>query len=103
LAECCVLDQYNMVGADINSLNFDIRPDALLFGETQSRIILSCSESCVGKIRKLALRFKAPFQVIGKTGGGFLRILNQREELIYLPLEEISAEWSDSLNKEMGG
>jgi len=103
LAECCVLDQRNMMGADINNLNYDIRPDALLFGETQSRIILSCKESCVEKVRKIALRFKAPFQVIGKTGGRFLRILNQKEELIYLPLEEISAEWSDSLNKEMGG
>jgi len=101
LAECCISDKDNMIGANINKLNYDMRQDALLFGESQSRIILSCNSDCVEKVRKIALEFKAPFCVIGKTGGRVLRILNGIEELVSLPLEDLYAEWSGSLKKEI--
>jgi len=103
LAECCVSNKDNMIGANVNNLNYDMRLDALLFGESQSRIILSCSKDSVEKIRKIALEFKAPFCVIGKTCGKFLRILKAEEELIYLPLEDLYEEWSGSLKKEIEG
>jgi phosphoribosylformylglycinamidine synthase len=103
LAECCVSNKDNMIGANINKLNYDMRLDALFFGESQSRIILSCSKDFVEKIRKIALEFKAPFCVIGKTGGRILRILNDIEELIYLSLEDLYEEWSGSLKKEIEG
>jgi len=103
LTESCVSNKYNMIGANVNNLNYDMRADALLFGESQSRIILSCSKDSVEKIRKIALEFKAPFRVIGKTGGRVLRILEAKEELIYLPLEDLFEEWSGSLNKELEG
>jgi len=103
LAECCVSNKDNMIGANINNLNYDMRRDALLFGESQSRIIFSCSKDSVEKIRKIALEFKAPFCVIGKTGGRVLRILKAEEELIYLPLEDLYKEWGGSLKKEIEG
>jgi phosphoribosylformylglycinamidine synthase len=40
LAECCISNPALMLGAEVN-LADDIRPDALLFGEAQSRAILS--------------------------------------------------------------
>jgi phosphoribosylformylglycinamidine synthase len=101
LAECCVSHKDKMMGANINNLNYDIRQDALLFGESQSRIIISCAEDCVEKIKKIALGFKAPFCLIGKTGGRVLRILNNCEELIYLSLEDLSEAWRGSLKKEI--
>jgi phosphoribosylformylglycinamidine synthase len=103
LAECCISNKDKMIGADINKLNYDMRLDALLFGESQSRIILSCSKDSVEKVRKMALKFKAPFYVIGKTGGRVLRILNDTEELIYLSLEDLNEQWSGSLQKKIEG
>jgi len=103
LAESCVSNKDNMIGANINKLNYDMRRDALLFGESQSRIILSCSKDCVVKVRKIALEFKAPFCIIGKTGGRVLRILNNIEKLIYSPLEDLYEEWSSSLKKNIEG
>ena len=103
LAECCISNKDKMIGANINSLNYDMRLDALLFGESQSRIILSCSRDSVGKLRKIALEFKAPFYVIGKTCGRVLRILNDTEELIYLSLEDLNEEWRGSLKKKIEG
>jgi phosphoribosylformylglycinamidine synthase len=78
-----------------------MRADALLFGESQSRVILSCPEDAVEKIRKIALKFKAPFCVIGKTGGRVLRILNDTEELIFLSLEDLNEEWRGALKKRI--
>jgi len=101
LAESCISHKDQMIGADINNLDYEMRADALLFGESQSRIILSCSRDSAEKIRKIAREFKAPFRVIGKTGGSFLRILNNIEELIYLPLEDLYEEWNESLKKEI--
>jgi phosphoribosylformylglycinamidine synthase len=92
-----------MIGANINKLNYDMRADALLFGESQSRIILSCSENSAEKIRKIALKFKVPFCIIGQTGGRVLRIVKAPEELIYLPLEKLFDEWSGSLEKKIEG
>ncbi|MBU4473641.1 MAG: phosphoribosylformylglycinamidine synthase subunit PurL [Candidatus Omnitrophica bacterium] len=103
LAECCISNKDNMIGAIIDNLNYDMRADALLFGESQSRIILSCSKDCVEKIRKIALEFKAPFCVIGKIGGRVLRILKAKEELIYLPLEKLFDEWNGSLKRKIEG
>ncbi|MDD2680036.1 MAG: phosphoribosylformylglycinamidine synthase subunit PurL [Candidatus Omnitrophica bacterium] len=103
LAECCISDKEKMIGANINKLSYGMRPDALLFGESQSRIILSCSAGSVEKIRKIALKFKAPFCIIGKTAGRVLRILNDTKELIYLPLEYLNEEWSGSLKKKIEG
>jgi phosphoribosylformylglycinamidine synthase len=103
LAESCISNKNNMIGANINKLNYDMRTDALFFGESQSRIIFSCSKDCVEKIRKIALEFKAPFCVIGKTGGRALRILSGIEELIYLPLEDLYEKWSGSLKKAIEG
>ncbi len=101
LAECCISNKDNMIGANINKLNYDMRADALIFGESQSRIILSCPENAVEKIRKIALEFKAPFCIIGKTGGRVLRILNDTEELIFLSLEDLNEEWRQALKKKI--
>jgi phosphoribosylformylglycinamidine synthase len=103
LAECCILHKDNMIGAQINNLNYEMRLDALLFGESQSRIILSSSEDSLKEIREIALQFKVPFSVIGKTGGRILRILQEKEELICLSLEDLSEEWSGSLKRKVEG
>jgi len=97
LAECCISNKEKMFGALIDNLNFDIRRDALLFGESQSRIILSCNEKKVDNIRSIARKFNAPFQIIGRTGGEELKVLGFGDELINIPLEKLSKEWTDSL------
>ncbi|MFC1708776.1 phosphoribosylformylglycinamidine synthase subunit PurL [Candidatus Omnitrophota bacterium] len=97
LAECCISNEENMIGAAIDNLNFDIRNDAVLFGESQSRIILSCNERNLDKIRSIATKFNAPFRIIGRIGGKEFKILSQGNELINIPLEKLSKEWADSL------
>lgn len=73
LAECCVSDKDNQIGADIK-LNDDMRPDALLFGETQSRVIISCAPDKASGIEKLFKDGNVPCHRIGIVGGDLLKI-----------------------------
>jgi phosphoribosylformylglycinamidine synthase len=99
IAESCISDKENMVGALIDSLNFDLRQDALLFGESQSRIILSCSRKALAEIKKIAQKYKAPLQVIGKTVLTKLIILNKQKKIIDVPLELLSQQWRSGLER----
>ena len=103
LAECCISDKDNTVGAVINNLDDAIREDALLFGESQSRIILSCDGQSIREIEKIAKRNKTPCRIIGVASGKALKILNGKKELISLPLEKLLKEWSESLKKKIEG
>ncbi|MCQ9208813.1 MAG: AIR synthase related protein, partial [Omnitrophica bacterium] len=97
LAECCITNKENMIGAIIEGLNFDVRGDAVLFGESQSRIILSCPSEAVSKIRAIAVKCKAPFQVIGTTGGEELKILDGKKAVVSLSLKRCFEKWANSL------
>jgi len=99
LAECCISNKDNMIGAIIDNLNYDIRADALLFGESQSRIILSCSKKAVAEIKKIAKKHKAPCRIIGTTTGNELKIFNGKRQLINFTLESLLEEWDGSLKK----
>jgi len=99
LAECCISNKDNMIGAIIDNLNYDMRADALLFGESQSKIILSCSRRAVEEIKKISKKNKAPCRIIGITAGKELKIFNGRKELINSTLENLLKEWDGSLRK----
>ncbi|MDP2924335.1 MAG: phosphoribosylformylglycinamidine synthase subunit PurL [Candidatus Omnitrophota bacterium] len=93
LVECCISNKDNMIGATIDNLNYNIRTDALLFGESQSRIILSCNRQSIKVIEKIAKKNKTPLRIIGMTIGREFKILNGKKELINLALEYLLKEW----------
>lgn len=90
LAECCISGKE--IGAKIENLP-QIRKDALLFGETQSRVIVSCSREAVSKIEALAKQNQVPFLEIGKVGGDLLEI----DGLISLSVKQLSQAWRSSI------
>jgi phosphoribosylformylglycinamidine synthase len=77
LAECCMSNGDAMIGATVDLGGFGSRPDAVLFGETQSRIVVSCAPEQLERILNVAL----PVTVLGTTGGGVLKIKTSRGEL----------------------
>ncbi len=96
LAECCMSGQEKALGARIE-LREMMRPDAVLFGESQSRIIVSVKEKDLSRLREVASREGAPMQVIGEVGGSRLVI----QPLIQLPVEELKSIWSDGLERRL--
>jgi len=70
LAECCILGGH---GAVI-TLKDKMRNDALLFGESQSRIIISTGGKNQEKIKTICKKYNAPCTVIGEVKGDSLII-----------------------------
>jgi len=70
LAESCIAGQK---GISVN-LDANIRKDALLFGETQSRIIISASLDNKDKIIEIAKKSKLNCDLIGEVKGDSLKI-----------------------------
>jgi phosphoribosylformylglycinamidine synthase II len=74
LAECCFHGGKNRcIGADIE-LTDALRPDFLLFGESQSRIVISASKENTEALRDLARSKNVAIAQIGTVGGKHLRI-----------------------------
>ncbi len=96
LAECCIGGPDKPMGVRIETHEM-IRGDALLFSESQSRIVVSLEESNLGELREVATEFKVPLQVIGNVGGN--RFIMQ--PLIRLPVEDLLAAWTGGLTNRL--
>jgi phosphoribosylformylglycinamidine synthase subunit PurL len=98
LAECCVSGPGAPLGAVID-LEGSIRPDALLFGESQSRVILSLRRRHLGRLRELAAEADVPLAILGEVRGRRLVI----NPLIDVDVDEVRRTWSSALPRRMSG
>ena len=96
LAECCVMNRNALIGCKIN-FNYKHRKDFELFGETQSRIIISAKESYVEQIFKICIEQNIKICKLGVTGSQNLTINNE----INLGITEISDKYYYSIEKIM--
>lgn len=100
LAKCCVSGEQK-TGA-IVKLKEQIRPDLLLFGEDQGRVIVSLTEADLKEVEGLCRKFKIPCQRIGRVGGERLEIQWEGGSLS-LPIGEIYKVWDSGLEAHLKG
>ena len=100
-AECCFLSRGG-IGCQID-LNERLRPDALLFGETQSRILVSTQERNLLKLLTLARKRKVRASVIGTTGGENIVIRHLDHEMVSVPVAECFELWKGAIPSMMQG
>jgi phosphoribosylformylglycinamidine synthase II len=97
LAESAIGNREKMIGARIELDFGELRTDAVLFGETASRIIISTQPGSENRIRKIAGKQDIPVQRIGRVGGDKLIINN----IIRLPLSQMEMAYYDALARLM--
>lgn len=93
LAECCIMNEDKQLGCEVN-LKYNHRKDFELFGETQSRVIISASPNQLDKIKQICETNSIDFSVIGKVSGEILKINND----IDLKLNDIYNAYYNSLH-----
>ena len=76
LAECCLMSKKGMRGPPL-SAGGDLRFDALLFGETQGRFLVSLPSRSMPEIQNLARKHRIEIQMLGMTGGDQLEFEGQ--------------------------
>jgi phosphoribosylformylglycinamidine synthase len=106
LAESCISqliarETPRLIGATIDlSAIKDVRLDALLFGETQSRVVISCKALDAVKVVERAKLMGVPAVQIGKVGGDQLTVKTVAGEFS-APLTELHDAWWHSIARAM--
>jgi phosphoribosylformylglycinamidine synthase len=101
IAECCFSSLgRDRIGADIQLSANNISNEAVLFGESPSRIIISFVPEDLERVREIAV--DCPFVVIGKVGNGNLRISTGGHEVISVSVAELEEAWKNSLKRRLG-
>lgn len=101
LAEACISGPGAGIGARLTlaeTFRGALRPDALLFGESQSRVVVSLPAENVSQFQALAQTTGVPCAVLGQVGGTVLEIAN----VIQLPLTQLQREWRTALAQQIG-
>ncbi|HXC62161.1 MAG TPA: AIR synthase related protein, partial [Nitrospiria bacterium] len=105
IAESCITCEDFIMGAEVTLSDRKIRRDALLFGESQSRILATVPEEKLPELERLAAQHKVPFEVIGQAGGDRLRISvhdsssDRTSCLIDLEADKIAVTWRNAISK----
>ncbi|MGI6083404.1 MAG: phosphoribosylformylglycinamidine synthase subunit PurL [Limnochordia bacterium] len=101
LAESCIISGK---GASI-ALDLTMRADALLFGESQSRIVLSLSEEHLPRLERIAAQHEVPCTVLGRVGTDALTIALQGDRPVSLGwnVQTMQESYNDSLSRIMKG
>ncbi|MDH7577021.1 MAG: phosphoribosylformylglycinamidine synthase subunit PurL [Bacillota bacterium] len=99
LAECCIAGE---AGARVE-IPLEGREDALLFGEAQSRVIVTCTPRHLSQVEELAQKAGVPCRVLGKVGGNCLIIQDAatKRVLVNLAVKEMEKRWRGSISRMM--
>lgn len=100
-AESCFSSPEEELGATLE-LESTLRADALMFGESQSRIVISFPEELTDQIEGMALTYHADFSLIGKTGGSQFIVKINNQEYIKQDIKLIKEIWKTSLGHYAG-
>ena len=89
LAECCIAGRLGLQGA----AELSGRWDAALFGETQSRIVVSLAPGKLPDLERVCLEEDLPWTSLGEVGGDSLRLGG----IIDVPVAEMAEVWGNGL------
>jgi phosphoribosylformylglycinamidine synthase len=96
LAEACITRPEGVLGARV-TLSGEMRPDALLFGESQSRVLVSLPHTALPRLQELARAVNLPLIVLGEVGGTDLDIAGY----VRVPVNVLQREWRTALAKQL--
>ena len=106
LVECCVSGPSQPVGATVELYQNRLRLDALLFGESPSRIIVTTAPGAAQELLESASQTGVPAALIGEVGGNQLNVSVHSETghqtcTLSLTLQELSDAWEHSFERRL--
>lgn len=100
IAECCFSSLgRDAIGAEISLKGNSLSPEAELFGETPSRIIISFLPENEARVRDLI--GDCPMTTLGRVTGEMLNIAANSATVVSSPVEELETAWSESLKNKL--
>jgi phosphoribosylformylglycinamidine synthase len=97
IAESCLTNRETPIGATVTIPGeASVRPEVLLFNESQSRIVISTKGTNATVVLSLLEWRGIPARKLGTVGGATLKISAAGSEFFW-PVAELSRAWSDSI------
>jgi phosphoribosylformylglycinamidine synthase subunit PurL len=84
------------IGCELE-LHDSLRFDALLFGETQSRVLVTVKPAKLKQLRALSEAKGVAATVVGATGGPRIQIRHNEQVLVDVPVEHARRAWLDAI------
>lgn len=101
IAECCFSSLgRDAVGADIKLSSGGQSCEALLFGETPSRVLVSVAPENFEKFSSIAAEIE--HSVVGRVGGSYLSLKIDGTSVITEPVALLESIWANSLGDRLG-
>ncbi len=97
LAESCIGVRGHEVGAVVKVSASGLSGEALLFSESQSRVVISVDPAHLAEAENAINSFKYPYEVIGKVAGFELKI----NDLVNVTTPVLTNTWRNSIGKRM--
>jgi phosphoribosylformylglycinamidine synthase len=105
LAECCISSEDRRLGAVVTLPIGRLRRDAVLFGESQSRVVLSATAANREAVLEYARQRGVPAEVIGGVGGArfvaYLRDAHSTTKTIDASISALYESWANSLERTL--
>jgi phosphoribosylformylglycinamidine synthase len=102
IAESCFSSlNRKAIGAEIELKEENLPLEAMLFGESPSRIVISFSAEKLNEIEAVAKENGCPLAVVGKVAGADLKIKVNDLEVVSAPIAELENVWQTSLEKQL--
>jgi phosphoribosylformylglycinamidine synthase len=97
LAESCVHEKGKMIGASIDDKIGSLSNEAYLFGETQSRAVISVNPKNLKAVHEEIVASGVPHKKIGEVGGTALKI----NSLLQIPIIVLANTWRNAIKTRM--
>ncbi len=89
------------IGAQIDVLSGGLVSEFVLFGEDASRILISCDQKCVERIKYIAVKYALSAENIGSTVPEKLEIRVDGNVSALAAVSDLKAEWAGALEKAL--
>ncbi|MBK9153403.1 MAG: phosphoribosylformylglycinamidine synthase subunit PurL [Chloracidobacterium sp.] len=100
IAECCFSSLgRDAMGASIELESNDVSSEALLFGETPSRVVVSFKPENLDRVREIA--GEVPFIIIGTVGDDILSVIIDGAQALAEPISKLETIWESSLETRL--
>jgi phosphoribosylformylglycinamidine synthase len=89
------------IGAQVEVASAGLVPEFVLFGEDASRILISCNQNCVERIKEVAVQYALSAENIGSTVPDNLEISVDGKLAANAPVSELKTEWAKALEEAL--
>jgi phosphoribosylformylglycinamidine synthase subunit PurL len=101
IAESAIANDENMLGVEVE-LQDELPTAALLFGESQGRVVISCTEDDVMQVIDSAEKHGVPCRRVGRVGApGGSFVIRTPETSLKTPVADLAEVYYDALPRLM--